>query len=369
MSLESVAGFAGKPVQAVTRRDVARWLVSAPDATEALPGLRRELVAAGSPLSAEFWDSAEALLARIREGRATIGDVQGWLEATGSEPTKIIGLHVWESEGERKPRAEELYRDLVEHLQTQVDRGTIDPDRLLAGDPEALRAYVEIQERWLEEPHDGADSRSDVLFDEANEDFFADWADADAEAGEALDEVLAGVGERPCPTTELHGAAERLRAGLASDRLYYGLLASCGGLRELPDDDRELWLALATGVVAPVDEPPERYEPSLLGGWYALMHADWLCAVGELARAGPGAPAGADDLARYVADSDLAEGDLDEDDQGAVAGGFLPVAELWQVLGAVDESERLTRLGWWGLPEALRRSWTASEDENEDDPY
>jgi hypothetical protein len=31
----------------------------------------------------------------------------------------------------------------------------------------------------------------------------------------------------------------------------------------------------------------------------------------------------------------------------------LPVTSLWQVLGAIDDDERLTALGWWGLPEAM----------------
>ena len=38
-------------------------------------------------------------------------------------------------------------------------------------------------------------------------------------------------------------------------------------------------------------------------------------------------------------------------------GLFLPVTSLWQVLGAIDVDDCLTRLGWWGLPEAMRRVW------------
>ena len=41
-------------------------------------------------------------------------------------------------------------------------------------------------------------------------------------------------------------------------------------------------------------------------------------------------------------------------------GLFLPVTSLWQVLGAIDEDERLTPLGWWGLPEAMLRVWAPS---------
>jgi helicase associated protein len=30
------------------------------------------------------------------------------------------------------------------------------------------------------------------------------------------------------------------------------------------------------------------------------------------------------------------------------------------VLGAIDDDERLTPLGWWGLPEAMLRVWAPS---------
>ncbi len=40
---------------------------------------------------------------------------------------------------------------------------------------------------------------------------------------------------------------------------------------------------------------------------------------------------------------------------------FLPVTALWQVLGAIDDEERLTPLGWWGLPEAMRIVWAPSD--------
>lgn len=360
MTLDDVAGHAGKPEYAVTRRDVARWLVSSPGAAEALPALRHELMANGLPLSAGFWTSAESLLARIGAGRATVGEVQTWLEATGSEPKKIIGLHVWDAERDRRPRAGELYDELVEHLQGLVHSGAIDPDRLLTGDTEALAAYVAEQERWLTEPARDGESRMDALLDEAEEEFLADWDAADAEFRSELDDLLAGLGERPCPQEDLHAATERLRAGLVSGDPPYDLLGSAGGLHPgaLPALDRELWLTPATGVVEPADEPPDRYDPETLSSWYALAHVDWLCAVGELARHGVGVPAEAGDLAGYVASSDLAEGDLDPDDVDVLSAGFRTVTELWRALGAIDDDGRLTPLGWWGLPEALRRAWT-----------
>jgi hypothetical protein len=56
-------------------------------------------------------------------------------------------------------------------------------------------------------------------------------------------------------------------------------------------------------------------------------------------------------------------GDLDDDaefDELGMEGLFLPVTSLWQVLGAIDDEDCLTPLGWWGLPEAMRRVWAPS---------
>jgi hypothetical protein len=57
---------------------------------------------------------------------------------------------------------------------------------------------------------------------------------------------------------------------------------------------------------------------------------------------------------------DLEELDeFDEFDELSVEGLFLHVTAMWSVLGAIDEDDRLTPLGWWGLPEAMQRAWSA----------
>ena len=103
--------------------------------------------------------------------------------------------------------------------------------------------------------------------------------------------------------------------------------------------------------------------------------------ITALAVGGPGTSASAADLAEYVRDYDPDEGepgedgdagdgdydlgDLDEDedfDELTMEGLFLPVTSLWQVLGAIDDEDCLTPLGWWGLPEAMRRVWAHSGD-------
>ena len=108
-----------------------------------------------------------------------------------------------------------------------------------------------------------------------------------------------------------------------------------------------------------------------------------------LVNGGPGTPASAADLARYVRDfdpdeviglavagkggaarddeededvefddPDFDDGEFDDFDELSIEGLFLHVTAMWSVLGAIDEDDRLTALGWWGLPEAMRRAWT-----------
>jgi hypothetical protein len=173
------------------------------------------------------------------------------------------------------------------------------------------------------------------------------------------------------------------------------MLAECSGLRpkHLPPDDAELWLSLAAGVASPegpdFDKPGQDDETdSELAAICAIDHFDWLAVITALAEGGPGTPASAADLAGYVRDydpEDLDDPDDDEDDpdgaHGEDSGGeddedaffdeddeddltleslFLPVTSLWQALGAIDDEDRLTPLGWWGLPAAMLRVWAPS---------
>ena len=366
------------------------------------------MLAAGNPLSAAFWASAESVLHLIEDGDATVGDVRNWLEATGTEPNGIIGLHVWDDASERSQLAAEMHVRLVSHLEERLAAGEIDPDRLVAGDPAARRAYLELQERWMTSALTDGRVPMDVLLDEKDEEFLAEWDAADAEALSTLETLLGGVGERLLPTAELSSAAARLREILARPGWPAELLIECGGLdlKDLPADDTELWLTLAAGVAAPVgtDEwaPGEPGEPgdeeeelsetdNAVASICAIDHFDWLAVTTELATGGPGTAASAADLAEYVRDfdpDDLADGDdqgeagdADEDDEFdefadedadydvneefdelGMEGLFLPVTTLWQVLGAIDEDDRLTALGWWGIPEAMRRVWAPAAD-------
>jgi hypothetical protein len=416
---DRVGEIAHRPVAELRRRDVAIALLSvaAEDALASLPAIRRGMMAVGNPLSAPFWDSAEEILGKISSNDATFGDVHGWLEATGTEPTGIIGLHVWEEPSARSPLQEEMHARLVNHLEERLAAGEIDPDQLAIGNEEARREYLALQERWMTTPLPDGRIPMTVLLDEQDEAFLADWAAADAEARTALQSVLDRVGNRPLPAQELRSAADRLRTDIARPGWPGQMLVSFSGRTAdaLPADDAELWLTLATSVASPqgdplseedkefaramewaededlnfgsdVDDVAGDSEPDELSAAIAavcaLDHFDWLAVMSALVNGGPGTPASAADLARYVRDfdpdeiiglevvpdsddefadedlDDAAEGYDDDFDELSIEGLFLHVTAMWSVLGAIDEDDRLTPLGWWGLPEAMRRAWT-----------
>jgi hypothetical protein len=421
LQADRVAEIAHRPVAQLRRRDVAIALLSVPaeDALASLPVIRRGLLAAGNPLSAPFWHSAEAILHKIGEHDATFGDVHSWLEATGTEPTGIIGLHVWEEPSARSPLQEEMHARLVGYLEERLAAGETDPDRLATGDKAARQEYVALQERWMTTPLPDGRVPMTVLLDEQDEAFLADWAAADAEARAALQSVLNRVGNRPVPARELAAATARLRADIARPGWPGQMLVSFSGRTAdaLPADNAELWLMLATSVASPQGDPlsPEDREFARAMEWAededikfgdepdeggaegepdelsaaiaavcALDHFDWLAVMSALVNGGPGTPASAADLARYVRDFDpdeviglvLAASDdtddvdadvefedddydeVDDFDELSIEGLFLHVTAMWSVLGAIDSDDRLTALGWWGLPEAMRRAWS-----------
>ncbi|CAN5918622.1 hypothetical protein BH23ACT10_BH23ACT10_02250 [soil metagenome] len=130
----TVCDRAGRSAAALTRRDVMLALLTVPaeQAMQALPEIRQTMLRAGNPLSRTFWDGVRATLASIADGRATVGAVHRWLQATGTEPMHLVGDgFVWPDEDERGPVAHEMHTLLVEHLERLVAEGVVDPDRWL----------------------------------------------------------------------------------------------------------------------------------------------------------------------------------------------------------------------------------------------
>ena len=353
-----------------------------------LPALRRELMAAGNPLSGQFWESAEALLESIVAGQATYGDVRSWLEASGSEPAVTIGWFVWPEDEDKGPVAHEMHARLVAHLEEAVETGTVDPDRLLARDDTALQGYRQLQESWLYQPLPDGRVPAHAVENEETDGWSAEWAEAEAEARDILSELLTEVGERPLPEDELRAVCAKLRRNLAGGGRRYDMAAAAGGVdpTALPADDIELWLTLASGVVECQDEVPFGGEAdegddgmgdmSEQAAWFSIGLGDWMGAVVTLAQAGPGTYIDAETLAEWAIKFDPESGEPDDDPEfdpfdefdtawdgatGVLEVGFGVVTLLWEVLGVLDRDGRLTRLGWWGAPEALLKAWAPRE--------
>ncbi|WP_431895697.1 hypothetical protein [Nonomuraea sp. bgisy101] len=377
MDLDFVSAHAERSATALTRRDVARVLLAVPSgvALVALPDLRREMMAVGNPLSATFWDTARSTLSAIESGTATVGDVQRWLEATGSEPILLTPSYfVWPEEDERGPVAEEMYTRFIAYLEERIKAGEIDPDELASGNPAARAAYEEMQERWLNTPL--PDGRVPVLVvsDEQDEELFAAWDEEESYALAELRRILAELPKRPeLPEPDLRHAAARLREMLVFPGYPGNVLRACAGFEGglIPDDDRELWLAVVAGIAGPIsdldEEPAEEHEElsheeAALAALCAIHHADWLAAVAALARLGPGALASPERIAQLIAESEDITVDMDDpDDLDTTETLFSHVTGLWAYLGIVDEDDVLTPLGWWGLPEALERAWSPED--------
>ena len=383
--LEFVSKRAGRAPAELTRRDVARALLATPSgqALVALPELRREMAAAGNPLSPVFWESAKRTLTSIETGAATVGDVQRWLESTGTEPMQLLRGHfVWADEEERGPVAAEMHERLVAYLEEQVAAGVIDPDRLAAEDAEARAAWEELQVRWLDTPLPDGRVPSEAVLDEEDTELLLEQSEQEAYALEELRRILAELPEPPRPDAALHEAAVRLRAVLAEPGYPGDVLRACAGFDDepMPEDDEDLWLAVAAGIAGPISDLPESrdtieeftdldgdlsVEDSTMASLCAIDYPDWLAAVTALARRGPGVLASPERIARLVAESEDVEviGELGDDldglaDLDATESLFAAVTPLWRVLGIVDDNDVLTPLGWWGLPKALERSWS-----------
>jgi hypothetical protein len=283
-------------------------------------------------------------------------------------------MFVWPEENERGPVAVEMHQLMVEHLEGLVAAGVIDPDLLVADDQDARQAYREIQDRWLNEPLPDGRIPAFAVTDEQDDEMFAAH---DAEQAFALSELRRVVGELPeraMPAEELRVAIAMLRERLAGGGYPYDVLLACAGLEadKLPEGDEELWLSLGAGLVQPIDDLPDDddidafadFDAAIGRGDSSMAHlcavetVDWLGIVTALARKGPGTFAMPMELARFLEESEDVDVTYeDPDDLQAEAVMLHDVVFLWEMIGALDEHQRLTALGWWGLPKALERAW------------
>ncbi len=170
--------------------------------------------------------------------------------------------------------------------------------------------------------------------------------------------------DRSVPLPELTAAAGRLRSHAGLALAPYDLLFAASGLDAgaLPTDDVDLWCALAAGVVQPATAAP--LDPEAEAAWAVLEPADWAGAVIGLVLGDVGQSAEPEAVVHLLTTvPEIPAARLTGEDRAAVTEALGTVVRLWQALGAVDDDRRLTALGRWGLPEALRTAWSPGPQE------
>lgn len=194
------------------------------------------------------------------------------------------------------------------------------------------------------------------LDDEA---FLAAWAAADEDALEVLLEALPHVvTDAVPPLSELQAAVGAIRTGVASQTWPYTYFtAAASWTPGPPHDDLQCFLDAIVSTMLPDEDPGEEWSADELAVVAALEHADWVGAVVGLVRAGAGASATPEVLIRYIDECPELEGERDPDDDVVVEHAFEVLLPLWQAIGVVDDSRRITRLGVWALPQMLLLGW------------
>lgn len=184
----------------------------------------------------------------------------------------------------------------------------------------------------------------------------AQWSETESGSWDIVEEAIEGIA-RPRPDDELAAAAQQARSHADGKQWPWSVLWAAAGLEpaDLPDDE-ELWTELAAAVVTPREGVPLDADDE--AAWTALEPADWAGAVIELVRGGVGQPVTPDVLLDLVvACPEVDNGELSTEDEEVLLAGFETVVTLWHALGVVDDDDRLTALGLWGLPEALQLAW------------
>ena len=220
--------------------------------------------------------------------------------------------------------------------------------QVVASRGQAPAQYPPVEDDWDEQPED-------------DEEFLAQWEQAETEAVEVLRQALPAPTLAQLPTEDLATACRRLRAGLGRHDPAAETIRRAAALDPpLPANDAELWLAAAGALIAMRES--SGLDPELEAAVMGLELADWVGAMTGLVRGGVGASAEPAALVAAINDCPEVDGTVDPDEADLVELAFEAVLPAWEAVGAVDADRRLTALGAWGLPRALARAWGSDLD-------
>ena len=198
----------------------------------------------------------------------------------------------------------------------------------------------------------------------------AEWQAADRRAAEVLRRALADSVGDAAPEADLAAACTQLRNGLRSGHHPFDWVrrAAALGDADLDTSDEELLARCVAATISPTEETGLEVDEE--AAIISLEHADWLGAIVSAVRAGPGAEASASTLAAgiYACPEVNIEGGVDVDDCAVEEMAFEIVSLPWSAIGLIDQDQRLTPLGIWGLPRGLARAWGSDLDRPAGEP-
>lgn len=198
--------------------------------------------------------------------------------------------------------------------------------------------------------------------DEDLEEFLAEWDEADRQAARVLHNALPHLQSDPVPEPAVQEAATRLREGMSAGRWPYAyFVEGCGWHEVRPHNDVQLWREAAAATISPPNDPGTPIEEQ--SAVFALEHADWLGMVLGLVRRGTGARCSGELAATDIMDCPEVEHESEDPDayDSVLGMAVTTLTALWQAIDILDDNERLTELGRWGLPLALYDVWMASD--------
>ncbi|MEX1164762.1 MAG: SEC-C metal-binding domain-containing protein [Nitriliruptor sp.] len=201
------------------------------------------------------------------------------------------------------------------------------------------------------------------------------WDEIAREAGAFLREHLAEHRHSPSPTSMPEAGAGLHDALLAGDPDATWMRRAAGvaeDLRWRPGGgaiaEEDLLYDLVAATIELREDPG--LSPEDQASLMTLEHVDWLGAIVELVRRGPGTEADADALVRYSSTCPEIEDDpVDPDDVPVLAAGFEVALRGWRVAGVVDRVDRFTDVGVWLLPRAACFAWGTDFDHPNDVPF
>lgn len=131
------------------------------------------------------------------------------------------------------------------------------------------------------------------------------------------------------------------------------------GVTDVLTEDEARWLDALAETISPSHQP-EDHEIELVSAVMALQHADWLGLAVGVVRRGPSGALDPELVQADIEQLDDVEGEI-EDPEGHLTVldmALLHLSPRWQRLGVLDQDQRLTKRGVWGLPKALHRTWS-----------